>query len=45
MTNTPISDDEFHCPRNLNRFPDYDEGMAYAKKTNKPVILDFSEWS
>lgn len=40
-----ISDHEFHCPHDLNCFHDYDEGMAYAKKENKPVILDFTGWS
>lgn len=40
-----ISDNEFHCPHDLNCFHDYDEGMAYAKKENKPVILDFTGWS
>jgi thiol:disulfide interchange protein DsbD len=40
-----ISDNEFHCPHNLNCFHDYDEGIAYAKSVNKPVILDFTGWS
>lgn len=40
-----ISDNEFHCPHDLNCFHDYDEGMTYAKKENKPVILDFTGWS
>jgi len=40
-----ISDNEFHCPHNLNCFHDYEEGMAYAKEVNKPVILDFTGWS
>ena len=39
------SDNEFHCPHNLNCFHDYDKGIAYAKKVNKPVILDFTGWS
>ena len=34
-----------HCPHNLNCFHDYDEGMAYAKKVNKPVMLDFTGWA
>ena len=29
--------DEVHAA-----FMDYDEGMAYAKKVNKPVLVDFS---
>ncbi|MBN2263694.1 MAG: thioredoxin family protein [Prolixibacteraceae bacterium] len=40
-----VSDDEFHCPHGLNCFHDYEEGMAYAQKVNKPVILDFTGWS
>lgn len=34
--------DIFHAPLNLDVFFDYDEGMAYAKEVNKPVILDFT---
>ncbi|MES2630018.1 MAG: protein-disulfide reductase DsbD domain-containing protein [Bacteroidota bacterium] len=30
------------CPLNLSCFHDYEEGMAYAKKVNKPVLLDFT---
>ncbi|MDD5571397.1 MAG: cytochrome c biogenesis protein CcdA [Bacteroidales bacterium] len=36
--------DLFHCPYNLNCFFDYDEGMEYAKKSGKPVIVDFTGW-
>lgn len=35
-------DDIFHAPYNLNAFFDYEEGMAYAKKMHKPVMLDFT---
>jgi thiol:disulfide interchange protein DsbD len=31
-----------HCPLNINCFHDYDEGIAYAKKVNKPVLIDFT---
>ncbi len=34
--------DEFHCPHNIDCFFDYEEGMAYAKEVNKPVLLDFT---
>jgi len=34
--------DIFHAPLNLNVFFDYDEGMAYAKKVGKPVMIDFT---
>ena len=33
------------CPQNLNCFHDYEEGIAYAKKVNKPILLDFTGWS
>lgn len=37
--------DPDHCPHNLNCFHDYEEGMAHAKKTGKPVMLDFTGWA
>lgn len=30
------------CPQNLECFKDLDDGLAYAKKQNKPVLLDFT---
>lgn len=30
------------CPQNFNCFKDYYEGLAYAKKENKPIMLDFT---
>ena len=30
------------CPQNLNCFKDLDEGVAYAKAQNKPIMLDFT---
>jgi len=33
------------CPHDLSCFHDYDEGMAYAKAQNKPVIVDFTGWA
>ncbi|MCD7977379.1 MAG: thioredoxin family protein [Tannerellaceae bacterium] len=32
-----LYDDEVHAP-----FDDYESGMAYAKRVNKPVMIDFS---
>ncbi|TYB76426.1 protein-disulfide reductase DsbD family protein [Bizionia myxarmorum] len=29
-------------PNNIIAFRDYDQGLAYAKKVNKPVMLDFT---
>lgn len=37
--------DPEHCPHNLPCFHDYDEAFAYAKKVDKPVMLDFTGWS
>jgi thiol:disulfide interchange protein len=34
--------DLFHAPIGLHAFFDYDEGMAYAKANQKPVIIDFT---
>ncbi|MBA6156031.1 thioredoxin family protein [Tenacibaculum sp. S7007] len=33
------------CPLGLNCFKDFDEGIAYAKSVNKPVLLDFTGWA
>lgn len=30
------------CPLSLSCFHNYEEGIAYAKKVNKPVMLDFT---
>jgi len=32
----------FHAPLRLDAFFDYEEGMAYARKVNKPVLIDFT---
>lgn len=37
--------DLFHVPHGLEAFYDYEEGLAYAKKVNKPVLVDFTGWS
>lgn len=36
------SSDIFHAPLNLDVFYDYEEGMSFAKKVGKPVMLDFT---
>lgn len=33
------------CPHGLSCFHDYEEGLAYAKKVNKPVLIDFTGWA
>lgn len=32
----------FEAPHHLDAFFDYEEGMAYAKSVNKPVLIDFT---
>lgn len=36
---------ESECPLGLNCFKDFDEGLAYAKEHNKPILLDFTGWA
>ncbi|MGS2740037.1 protein-disulfide reductase DsbD family protein [Sinomicrobium pectinilyticum] len=33
------------CPLEINCFKDFDEGLAYAKANNKPILLDFTGWA
>ena len=33
------------CPLNLTCFHDLNEGVAYAKQVNKPILLDFTGWN
>ena len=40
----PEGADPEHCPLALNCFHDFDQGLAYAKKVDKPVMLDFTGW-
>ncbi|QEC52567.1 thiol:disulfide interchange protein DsbD [Anseongella ginsenosidimutans] len=35
----------FHAPHGLDAFYDYEEGLAHARKVNKPVLIDFTGWS
>lgn len=34
--------DIFHSPLNLDAFFDYEEGLTYAKKVKKPILIDFT---
>lgn len=34
-----------NCPNDLNCFKDLKEGIAYAEKVNKPIILDFTGYA
>ena len=42
---TEVVGEPEHCPHMLNCFHDYEEGMEYAKKVGKPVMLDFTGWA
>lgn len=33
-----------HCPHNLPCFNNFEDGLAYAKKVNKPIMIDFTGW-
>lgn len=33
------------APHDILAFNDYDKGLAYAKKTGKPVMIDFTGWA
>ena len=33
------------CPLNLNCFKDFNKGLDYAQKNNKPILLDFTGWA
>ena len=37
--------DPDHCPHGLPCFHNYEEGMAYARESGKPVLLDFTGWA
>ncbi|MEX2597970.1 MAG: cytochrome c biogenesis protein CcdA, partial [Salibacteraceae bacterium] len=36
---------ESNCPLEINCFKDYEEGLAYAKANNKPIMIDFTGWA
>ncbi|MEO7175924.1 MAG: cytochrome c biogenesis protein CcdA [Saprospiraceae bacterium] len=41
----PVGYSIFHpkeCPQNLDCFKDLDEGIAFAKKVKKPIMIDFT---
>ena len=39
------ANEKSHCALDLNCFFDVEQGMEYAKKHNKPVLLDFTGWT
>jgi thiol:disulfide interchange protein DsbD len=45
-TNYQDSDNYQHLgPQNIMVFHDYEAGIEYAKKVNKPIMLDFTGWA
>ncbi len=36
---------ENDCPLGINCFKDFEKGVAFAKKENKPILLDFTGWA
>ena len=40
-----IFEQESDCPLGIDCFKDFDEGLAHAKKVDKPIILDFTGWA
>ena len=40
-----IYEQDNNCPLALDCFKDFDEGIAYAKSVDKPVLLDFTGWA
>ncbi|PHN93536.1 hypothetical protein CSC80_11490 [Maribacter sp. 6B07] len=36
---------ESDCPLGIDCFKDFDAGLAYAKKVDKPILLDFTGWA
>ncbi|QLG46818.1 protein-disulfide reductase DsbD family protein [Costertonia aggregata] len=40
-----VAAQESDCPLGIDCFKDFDEGVAYAKKVDKPILLDFTGWA
>lgn len=40
-----LYEQESDCPLGLDCFKDFDEGVAFAKANNKPILLDFTGWA
>lgn len=40
-----IKETESDCPLGINCFKDFEEGVAYAKSVDKPILLDFTGWA
>ncbi|MEE9362279.1 MAG: cytochrome c biogenesis protein CcdA [Cellulophaga sp.] len=40
-----VIEQENDCPLGINCFKNFEDGLAYAKETNKPILLDFTGWA
>ncbi len=40
-----IFEQESDCPLGIDCFKDFESGLAYAKQSNKPILLDFTGWA
>ncbi len=40
-----VFEQESDCPLGIDCFKDFDEGLAFAKENNKPILLDFTGWA
>lgn len=40
-----LAEQESDCPLGIDCFKDFDAGVAYAQKENKPILLDFTGWA
>ena len=40
-----VVETESDCPLGLDCYKDFEEGVAYAQKVNKPILLDFTGWA
>ncbi|MAU14581.1 MAG: hypothetical protein CMH46_03470 [Muricauda sp.] len=40
-----VVETESDCPLGLDCYKDFEEGVAYAKEMNKPILLDFTGWA
>ncbi|MEO0526453.1 MAG: cytochrome c biogenesis protein CcdA [Bacteroidota bacterium] len=40
-----VAEQKSDCPLGIDCFKNFEEGMAYAKKANKPILLDFTGWA
>ena len=38
-------EDQSHCPLGIDCFHDYETGLAYARLTKRPMMIDFTGWA